>query len=212
MTVGDPKRVYAGESMADRRLDRRRRFLQAGIEVLGTKGYHASSVGDICATAGLARSQFYSEFTNRERLLIEVYDLITRDAEAAVVSALAASTSRDHRTLIAVAITSLINSVGGDFRRTRICYIEMAGVSAAVEQHRASRRSGWTDFFESTVRGEVGDDFVPPGGYELAATAFLGAFTEVVSTWSRTAEPRQPVSRLVETMVAVLSAFVPDLD
>lgn len=198
--------------MADRRADRRAKFLQAAIEVLGTKGYSATSVADVCAAAGLARSQFYGEFANREKLLTDVYDLIQQDAETAVVTALSGSTDRDHRKLVAAAMGALIDSLGSDPRRARICYIEMLGVSDTVEQHRARRRAVWVGFFEATLRGEVGAEFDPPGGYRLAATAFLGAFTEVVSDWSRTPSPRPPVGALVDTMIAVLAAFVPDLD
>lgn len=213
MTVADDKgRMYAGQSSAARKARRRARFLHAGIEVIGVRGYAATSVADICTAAGLARSQFYSEFANREALLIDVYELIQDDALAAVVAALDGHIDRDRRALVAAAMTALVGSIGGDPRRARISYLEMLGVSDAVEQHRTRRRAQWLDFFENTLRSEIGADFVPPGGYHLAATAFLGALTEIVSDWSRTDPPRPPIERIVETMVAVLGAFVPDLN
>ncbi|MCZ4520096.1 TetR/AcrR family transcriptional regulator [Rhodococcus ruber] len=213
MTVADDQgRIYAGRSSAARKADRRARFLHAGIEVMGVRGYAATSVAHICAAAGLARSQFYSEFANREALLVDVYDLIQDDALAAVVAALDGQLDRDRRALVVAAMTALVGSIGGDPRRARISYLEMLGVSDAVEQHRTRRRAQWVQFFENTLRSEVGSDFVPPGGYRLAATAFLGALTEIVSDWSRTDPPRPPIEHIVETMVAVLGAFVPDLN
>lgn len=199
--------------MAERRADRHSRFLQAGLDLFGTKGYGATSVSDICASAGLVRTQFYSAFTNREKLLTDVYDRIQQSAEAAVVAALARSTGQGNRELASVVMTALVDSIGRDPRRTRICYIEMLGVNDAVEQHRADRRRAWVDFFETMLRKEVGSDYEPPGGYRLASTAVLGAFTEVVSDWSRTpaAERSVPVNAVVETLIAVLSTFVPDL-
>ena len=208
----DQGRIYAGQSSAARKADRRARFLQAGIEVIGVRGYAGTSVADICTAAGLARSQFYSEFANREALLVDVYDLIQDDALAAVVAALDGHVDRDRRALVAAAMTALVGSIGGDPRRARISYLEMLGVSDAVEQHRTRRRAQWVEFFEATLRAEIWLDFVPPGGYRLAATAFLGALTEIVSDWSRTAPPRPPIELIVETMVAVLGAFVPDLN
>ncbi|WP_308119438.1 TetR/AcrR family transcriptional regulator [Rhodococcus sp. BP-332] len=208
----DVDRVYGGRSMTDRRADRRRRFLQAGIEVIGDKGYAATSVADICSAAGLARSQFYSEFANRETLLVAVYDLVQDDALAAVVAALADATDRTRRALVVAAMTALIDSLGRDPRRARISYLEMVGVSDDVEQHRSRRRATWAEFIEATLRAEIGADFVPPGGHRLAATAFLGALTELVSDWSRTPPPRPRVDGIVQTMIAVLGAFVPDLD
>ncbi|KZE98773.1 TetR family transcriptional regulator, partial [Rhodococcus sp. EPR-279] len=139
--------MYAGQSSAARKADRRARFLHAGIEVIGVRGYAATSVADICTAAGLARSQFYSEFANREALLIDVYDLIQDDALAAVVAALDGHIDRDRRALVAAAMTALVGSIGGDPRRARISYLEMLGVSDAVEQHRTRRRAQWVDFF-----------------------------------------------------------------
>lgn len=179
---------------------------------MGTKGYTATSVADVCAAAGLARSQFYSEFANREALLTAVYDLVQDEALAAVVAALENVVDRDRRSLVAAAMTALIESLGHDPRRARICYLEMLGVSDSVELHRRRRRATWANYIETTIRAELGDDFVPPGGHQLAASAFLGALTELVSEWSRSAPPRDPVDGIVEAMIAVLGAFVPYLD
>ena len=198
--------------MVDRRADRRRKFLEAGVEVLGEKGYAATSVSDICTAAGLARNQFYGEFANREKLLIDVYDLIQSDLLTAVDTALRSVTDGDRREIVAAMMAAQLDSLGSDPRRARICYLEMVGVSDAVERHRARRREKWLQYFEQTLRAQVGADFVPPGGYRAAATAYLGALTELVSDWSRAAPPRPSVDAIVETMVAVLSAFVPDLD
>ncbi|NIL79843.1 TetR family transcriptional regulator [Rhodococcoides kroppenstedtii] len=210
--AGDSERVYGGRALSDRRAERRRRFLAAGLAVIGEKGYAATSVADICAAAGLARSQFYDAFPNREKLLLDVYDAVQDDARDAVIAALAAVENGDRRSLVIAAITALIDSLGSDPRRARVSYLEMLGVSDAVEQHRSRRRAEWAAFIEATLRGELGGDFVPPGGHEFAATAFIGALTELISTWSRMPDPRPPVDGIVDTMVAVLSAFVPDLD
>ncbi|SFA44786.1 transcriptional regulator, TetR family [Rhodococcoides kroppenstedtii] len=210
--AGDSERVYGGRALSDRRAERRRRFLAAGLAVIGEKGYAATSVADICAAAGLARSQFYDEFPNREKLLLDVYDAVQDDARDAVIAALAAVENGDRRALVTAAITALIDSLGSDPRRARVSYLEMLGVSDAVEQHRSRRRVEWATFIEATLRTELGGDFVPPGGHEFAATAFIGPLTELISTWSRMPGPRPPVGGIVDTMVAVLGAFVPDLD
>ena len=208
----DRERVYGGRALSARRAERRQRFLAAGLLMIGEKGYAATSVADICAAAGLARSQFYDEFPNREKLLLDVYDVVQDDARDAVVAALAGVRTGDRRALVVAAITALIDSLGSDPRRARVSYLEMLGVSDAVERHRSRRRTEWAAFIEATLRSELGGDVVPPGGHEFAATAFIGALTELISTWSRMPDPRPPVDRIVDTMVAVLGAFVPDLD
>lgn len=198
--------------MTDRRADRREKFLQAGIEVIGSMGFQSSSVTDICAAAGLARTHFYKEFDNREQLLMSVYDLIQNDVLAAIERALRSTHNRDRRDIVAATMSACIDALGSDPRRARITYFEMVGVSDVVEEHRRKRRAVWATFIESTLRAEIGADFVPPGGHLLAATAYLGALSELVAEWSRTPPPRPPVDKLVETMIAVLGAFVPYVD
>lgn len=209
----DRSRTYGGKTMPIRRAERRRAFLEAGLEVFGDKGYTSSTITDLCKSAGLARNQFYAEFDSREALLIELYEQIQTDAHAAVTDALAVvGDPPDFDATVAAAMTALIESLGTDPRRARVCYIEMHGVSPRVEQYRAARRQLWVDFISDTIRNEAGDDFSPPGGHTTAAWGFLGALTELGSQWSLS-EPRPPLRELVEVMTAILRALLPaDLD
>lgn len=201
-------RIYGGQSMAVRRADRRAKFIEAGLTVFSAKGYAGSSVADICTEAGLARSQFYAAFDSREDLLLDVYDTIQDGAQVAVVDALEREGSVARQgVLTAAAMAALIRSVGSDPRRARIAFVEMIGVSERVEQHRADRRALWAQFIRATIEERAGADFVPPGGYALAATGFLGALTDLVHRWS-TSDPRPPVSDLIEVMTAILDALV----
>jgi AcrR family transcriptional regulator len=193
--------------VAARKAERRSQFLDAALTVFTEKGYARSSVADVCAAAGLARSQFYAEFASREDLLLALYDRIQSDARDAMVSALAEVASSDLRELAAAAMAAFVESVGGDPRRAQISFVDIVGVSPRVEQHRLDQRVVWRGFFESTLRGVVGDGFVPPGGYEMASTAFIGALTALVHQWSTT-DPRPPVGGLIDVMTTLLNALV----
>lgn len=58
-----------------RREATRARLMDAATEVFATMGFHAASIEDICARAGLTRGAFYSNFTNKDDLLLQVYAL-----------------------------------------------------------------------------------------------------------------------------------------
>nr|WP_043826456.1 TetR/AcrR family transcriptional regulator [Rhodococcus opacus] len=208
-TAGTEDRTYGGRPVAARKAERRSRFLEAALTVFAEKGYAKSSVADICAAADLARGQFYDEFRSREDLLLAVYDQVQSDAREAMVAALAKETGTDPRTLAAVAMAAFVESIGRDPRRTKISFVDIVGVSPRVEQHRIDQRGVWVSFFESTVGGAMGADFVPPGGYDMASTAFIGALVALVQQWS-TADPRPPVEGLIELMTRLLSALIPD--
>lgn len=205
--VSTPTRNYRGRTLADRRAERRSQFIWAALEVFSAKGYASSSVADICADAGLARRQFYDEFDSREDLLIALYDQIQNDARDAITGAIAHRTPPSLGELAEIAMRAYVESIGGDPRRAQISHVDVIGVSSRVEAHRVERRTEWAVFFKAAVQGAAGEDFVPPGGYEMAATAFVGALTALVHQWS-TAPTRQPVDGLIEVMSTILSGLL----
>ena len=73
--MGSPRkrRIYAGRSAEERADDRRRRLLEAGLRIIGSEGYRASRVTDICRAAGVSQRSFYEAFPDSEHLLIALY-------------------------------------------------------------------------------------------------------------------------------------------
>ncbi len=54
----------------------RERLLEASARLFGEKGYAATSVGEICARAGVARTALYWHFGNKEGLLAAVVERV----------------------------------------------------------------------------------------------------------------------------------------
>lgn len=50
------------------------RFLDAGLDVFAEFGFHAASMDEICARAGLSRGAFYSNFSGKEALFLALFD------------------------------------------------------------------------------------------------------------------------------------------
>ncbi len=46
-----PARRYGGKSLEQRREERRRRLLDAGLELFGTQGFQHTTIEQLCATA-----------------------------------------------------------------------------------------------------------------------------------------------------------------
>ncbi len=199
-------RSYGGRSVADRKAERRARFLDAGLTVFAERTYANSTISDVCAAAGLSRRQFYEEFRDREHLLTALYDSIFADNRTAIAQALTAAPSGDIRRIADVAMRALVESVGTDPRRAQVAFVEVVGVSAAMEAHRAQSREEWVRFFEALVRTYFPDAIEPPGGWRLAGTAFVGAVTYIVHQWA-VESPRGPVEPLVGILVTILVAL-----
>lgn len=159
--------------------------MRAGLEVFGDEGYRNSSIAKVCATADVVRAQFYEHFTNREDLLVAVYDWIQAEAQADVVTALmAAPADAGIEERARAAMTAFTRSVGNDPRRAAIMFVEIVGVSPRVEERRIARRELWAEFLRYEMQRALGESFVPPGGYSSAAAGFIGALMGLIHHWS----------------------------
>ncbi|MGW4479242.1 TetR/AcrR family transcriptional regulator [Rhodococcus triatomae] len=206
MSAAESNRNYGGRSVADRRAERRARFLDAALTVFADQSYVTSTITAICAEAGLSRRQFYEEFGGREEVLVALYDQIQQEAGAAIAAAYDAD-EPDLWRAAATVMTAYVTAIGTDTRRAKIAFVEIVGVSESVERHRLAQRQAWAVMFETLIAGLIGPDARPAGGYEMAATAFIGAVNGLVHQWSIT-EPRTPVTDLVEVLSTVLVALV----
>ena len=82
------ERTFRGRSAQERRDERRRRLLDAGLDLIGTDGWVSATMTAICGRAGLTERYFYESFSDREALYLALIDEIAHDTETAVVSAL----------------------------------------------------------------------------------------------------------------------------
>ena len=72
-------RTYAGQTAEERQAKRRAAFMEAGLELYGTKSYAAVTVPEIVEQAGQTRRAFYECFADREDLLRAVDQELVRE-------------------------------------------------------------------------------------------------------------------------------------
>ncbi|KAF0845123.1 TetR/AcrR family transcriptional regulator [Nocardia caishijiensis] len=205
MTSGRTRHNYTGTSVAERQVERRALFIEAGLTVFAEKSYANSSLTDVCAVAGLSRRQFYEQFAGREELLVAVYDAVQGRARDAVLAALAAVDTDDLRTLIDAALRAYTTAITDDIRAAKVAFVEIVGVSQAVEEHRARVRDRWGEVV-ATIAATRDGVRTPPGGWRMAMAAFIGAVNGAVHQWSLD-DPRPPVDHLVDVFTTLLTAL-----
>jgi AcrR family transcriptional regulator len=177
----ETSRRYRGVTPSERRAGRRERFLEAGLELFGTRGYAGTSIREVSATASLNSRYFYESFTSREDLLYCVYRRIVRDiATRAAEAVAAADTIEDKaRAGLRVGWTTLTE----DRRKARIVAWEVVGVSERLEHLRRDTRHALADI---TVQGALS---AAPAGIKLrldpvlTARALMGGVVEVLADW-----------------------------
>ncbi len=196
-------RVYGGQAVADRRADRRRRFLAAAVELFGTTGYAGTAVPQVCRAAGLSTRQFYQEFSDREDLLRTLYDELQDRAMAQVADAtLAAITAgRSLNKVLDAGIRAFLTAYT-DPRHTRISFVEVVGVSPAFEDHRHASRARWGELLSSAVAAAGDRGLAVSTVSELQWTAFIGAVNAVVVV--RALDPSLHEEELLQAISSVL--------
>ncbi|MEU2257921.1 TetR/AcrR family transcriptional regulator [Nocardia xishanensis] len=204
-TVG---RQYGGRAVAERKAERRLRFLEAATRLFAERGYTECSLADVCAGAGLSKRQFYEEFETREDVLAAAYDRIQGDAVTAVGDALAVLDPRlDPSAAMTAVLSAYLGSLDADPYRAKVAFIEVVGVSERMERHRRERRHAWASVLETAVVPRVVLGGRIRGNPSLAASALIGAINGLTHEWLL-CDPRPPVSELVELLVPVAIALI----
>ena len=167
-------RQYGGLSGADRIAERRRRFVAAGLDLMGTKGIPATTLRGVAERAGLAARYFAESFPTIEDLHIAVFDDIVAELEQRGLAAIA-DTEGGPRARSRAALGALADLVLTDQRKGRVILIE-SGSSPAL----GPRRLAEAQRFAGIVAGLNG-----PGGsatdLRLAAQFVIGGVGETLT-------------------------------
>ncbi|WP_347489140.1 TetR/AcrR family transcriptional regulator [Desulfoscipio sp. XC116] len=57
-------------------MNTREQILHSAVQLFGTKGYHATSIQDICQLAGVSKGAVFHYFSNKIELLFEIHEVI----------------------------------------------------------------------------------------------------------------------------------------
>ncbi|MGH2987557.1 MAG: TetR/AcrR family transcriptional regulator, partial [Solirubrobacterales bacterium] len=125
-------RPYRGVSADDRRAVRRARLIEAGLELLGERGWQGTTVRAVCAEAGLTERYFYESFAGRDELLAGVFDRVATEAAEGVLRAVEAA-PHDARSKARAAIGAFVEMLTDDPRRARAMLLESFGDASLRE-------------------------------------------------------------------------------
>ncbi|MFL6144858.1 MAG: TetR/AcrR family transcriptional regulator [Labedaea sp.] len=173
------RRAYGGRSAADRRAERPERLMNAGLQLFGTEGYAATSIERLCADAGVSTRNFYEEFTGREDLLMRLYDRIIERSVGAVRAAFEQAGDAPAAVRLERAVRAFVTTTASDPRWARLSYVEVVGVSDAVEAHRIAWREKWAALLIAEAERAVSRGEARPSDFRLGAVGLIGAVNEL---------------------------------
>lgn len=182
MTSPDPARLYRGVSLEQRQGDRRSRFIEAGLTVIGSQGFSAATVRTLCAEAGLTERYFYESFENREELLTAVYEHGIGHLMMAVLKAIEQSEQTPDATSRA-GLQAFFDTLKADPRIGRVLFIEILGVSPKVDELYRRTTYEFTRLILQVSRPLYPGGRLPVRDEELVATGMVGAIIMIATRW-----------------------------
>ncbi|GAB2677490.1 TetR/AcrR family transcriptional regulator [Nocardia goodfellowii] len=123
--------TYRGTSTEERREDRRRRLLDAALDIIGTQGISALTVRGLCEQARVGPRFFYEAFPDLDtlaaELLREIQDSALARARTAVANTTGAAADR-----IRAGVAALITDLTDDPRRAKLVFAAAYGNEALM--------------------------------------------------------------------------------
>lgn len=187
-------RSYGGLSKQQRVAQRQTRLIDAALELFGTQGYAATSIERLCAVANVSTRSFYEDMGSREALLIALANRITSRALECAIAALAATENEPLPARVVASFRAYLGVTCADARCARVCYVEIVGVSAAVEEWRRQQRRLLSALLISEAERAVGRGETGPRRFDLFALAVIGAVTSLAQELVHSTAPGATVS------------------
>lgn len=111
-------RPYRGVAAPQRLAERRRRFLQAGLDLLG-ESYDELTVRAICRRSGIATRHFYEAFTDKDEFVAAVFDSVIGEIATTTQAAVAAVPGPEQNR---AGITNLVRTIADDARIGKLLF------------------------------------------------------------------------------------------
>ena len=113
-------RPYRGVDARQRDAERRRRLLEAGLDLLGGQAAPAElTVRAICAQSGLAARYFYESFADKDVFVGAVFDWVVAEIAATTQAAVAAAPVREQSRQ---GMANIVNTISDDIRVGRLLF------------------------------------------------------------------------------------------
>jgi AcrR family transcriptional regulator len=172
---------YGGVEASVRIAGRRNALIEAGLELLGTEGWPATTVRAVCAEANLTPRYFYESFKDLDELLLAVFDEIAGDAAADVLTAVTEA-PQDVRAKARAAIAAFVDFLTRDPRRARVLFIEAMGAEALARRRFATVRM-FAGLVAQQARSFYRLSDEPDQLVELTALMLAGGLAESLLAW-----------------------------
>jgi AcrR family transcriptional regulator len=209
--------VYAGKTAQDRSDTRRRRFIDAAVTLIATRGMGNTTVRGICDQAGLSTRFFYESFDSLDAIAAAAYDDCVGHAFGTIFPATTAA-GPDRFEMSRASLAAMVDYLTEYPNNARVVLLEALGTGVLAAKRRDTMhllKSTIATLAQTTYAIDEHDPIV-----NVTATLIAGGVAELMIGWldGSVELPREQLidqcARLIveigDTALAVSAAPEPD--
>ncbi len=177
------------------------RLLDAGLELFGTVGYKATTVGDLCREAHVSTRDFYRQVGDRIALFRLVFEReVQRNFDR--IGAAIADVPPNVEIVGTRWMEAWLGAMVADPRRYRVMYTEAHGVDAGLDERRRELLRSILEFAKVQLRRCAARRGVEPdASFDLAAISIAAATRELLQQHMEGALPDTELAEIIDAIV-----------
>lgn len=193
-------RPYRGIEAADRLAERRRRFLEAGLDILGSDSDLSDlTVRGICRQAGVALRYFYESFADKDDFIGQVYDWVIADIATTTQAAVAAAPVREQSH---AGMANIVRTIAADARVGHLLF------DSQLSNHVVMRKRAESFGLMATLTFQHAGSLGARGNDRTKAASHfvVGGVTQMIAAWLN-GDIKLDDRELVDHLAAIIDAL-----
>ncbi|GAA1812702.1 TetR/AcrR family transcriptional regulator [Agromyces neolithicus] len=204
--------LWHGTALSTRDEARRRRLLDAALELYGTIGYRSTTVQAVCKRATVSTRSFYELYSEQEELLAELYGELNAEVLAGFSDVRVDPTTGlidSVRHIVAASLGPMLR----DERKARVLEVESVGISESFELRRRGAYRTFASAIDAAFGAFAGPGLIRAAPDDLSSLILVGGITEVLMQRVQTEPSRREASEaFIDAITSVILRVMGETD
>jgi AcrR family transcriptional regulator len=191
------KRRYGGVLPEERQRLRRAKLIEGALEVFGTKGFHATTVREVCVAAHLTERYFYESFKTLPQLFLATYSELREQLMNLTLAALAQSEPTPLG-MLEPAMRVFLEFIRDDPRRGRIMLVDSFAVNDEVAAMSGATARDYSSMMRQHLHLLIPKERQDEVSLDLLADGMIGLNVLLAARWMQDGFS-EPIDKVVFT-------------
>ena len=192
------RRRYGGVLPEERQRQRRAKLIEGAIDVFGTKGFHASTVREVCVAAHLTERYFYESFKTLSQLFLATYAELREQLMGLTLSAMKQSQATGPIDMLESAMRVFLVFIRDDPRRGRIMLVDALAVSDEVAALSGATARDYAALLRQYLVHILSPEQMDRINLNLLADGMIGLNVLLAARWMQDGF-EEPIDKVVRT-------------